>query len=120
MRLVAATLITALTFVTASAARPLTSAATGGDARCLVAMVALLSSTSPSDQAYGQAGTVYFTGRIAARDPGFDFGLLRTMAASMDAKTAHADLQQNCSPMFQKSMAQLTDVLAGSPLMSPR
>jgi hypothetical protein len=58
-------------------------------------------------------------GRIAGRDPRFDFARLRAMAGSMDAKAAHADLQQSCTPKFQKSMAQLTDALAGAPMAAP-
>lgn len=121
MRLVITTCAAAaLAFVTAASAQSAAPGETGGDARCLLAMVALTTSTSPSDQAYGEVGTVYFMGRIAARDPGFDFAQLRSLAATIDAKSALADLRQTCSPAFQKSMAQLTDALVGSPLASPR
>lgn len=109
----------ALALAAASSARSSTLEAEGGDARCLLAMVALSNSTDPNDQAYGQVGTVYFMGRIAARDPGFDFARLRAMAQTMDAKAVHADLQQSCGPMFQKSMAQLADALAGATVTAP-
>jgi hypothetical protein len=120
MRVAATAFIAVLAFATSSPAKPVGLAATGGDERCLLAMVALSNSTDPNEQAFGQVGTVYFMGRIAAQDPGFDFAQLRAMAATMDAKSAEADLRQNCGPMFQKSMAQLTDALAGSALPSPR
>lgn len=121
MRLVVAIGIAAcaLALAPASSAQPVAATAMGGDTRCLLAMVALSNSSNPSDQAFGQVGTVYFMGRIAGRDPGFDFGRLRSMATTMEAKSAQADLRQSCGPMFEKSMQQLTDALAGSAVATP-
>ncbi|HKR90044.1 MAG TPA: hypothetical protein VJS38_17895 [Phenylobacterium sp.] len=118
MRLLVAVGIAAFALAPASWAQPV-GATAAGDSRCLLAMVALSNSTNPSDQAFGQVGTVYFMGRIAGRDPGFDFGRLRSMAATMDARSAQTDLRQSCGPMFEKSMHQLTDALAGSAVATP-
>jgi hypothetical protein len=120
MRLLVALSVSFALAAASSPARSAALAAEGADARCLLAMVALSNSTNPNDQAYGQVGVVYFMGRIAARDPGFDFASLRALAGTMDAKSVHADLQQSCSPMFQKSMAQLADALAGAAVAAPR
>ena len=120
MRLVLAIGIAALALAPDCWAQPIGATAAAGDTRCLLAMVALSNSTNPSDQAFGQVGTVYFMGRIAGRDPGFDFVRLRAMAATMDARSAQADLRQSCGPMFEKSMQQLTDALAGSAVATPR
>lgn len=119
MRLVVAVGIALSALVPSASAQPIAATA-GSDARCLLAMVALSNSANPSDQALGQVGTVYFMGRIAGRDPGFDFGRLRSMATGMDVKSAQSDLRQSCGPMFEKSMQQLTDALAGSPVATPR
>lgn len=102
----------ALTFSAAAQAQPSSTSPTMADARCLLAMVALSNADDPNQQRMGQGGAIYFMGRIAGRDPNFDFATLRSMATTLDLKTAQADLQQRCGPMFNKSMQQVGDALA--------
>jgi hypothetical protein len=97
---------------TAAQAQTAAAALTTADARCLLGMVALTNSKDANAQRLGQGGVIYFAGRIAARDPGYDFARLKALAATMDAKTAQTDLQQHCGPMFNKSMQQVTTALA--------
>lgn len=105
--------------VTAAAAQPAATTPTGADARCLLAMVALSNSTNADQQRLGQGGIIYFTGRIAGRDPGFDFQSLKALAAKMDMQAAQTDLQQHCGPMFNKSMQQLGSALSPPPGATP-
>jgi hypothetical protein len=123
MRLFAATL-SALAFATAAAASHAQGAAhtyphaqasvastVQSEERCLLAMVAL--SNSGNDQnakGFGQAGVIYFTGRLA-HDPNFDFGRLKALIGTMDAKEAQAELEQHCLPEFQRSMQQMQAAL---------
>ena len=114
MRLIISTFAAAtLTLVSAANAQPPEASPTTADARCLLAMVALSNSQDPNRQRTGQEGVLYFTGRIAARDPNFNFASLRTLAEKMDAQSAQTDLQQRCGPMFNKSMQQVTTALSG-------
>ena len=112
MRLRAATL-SALIFAiaTSAEAQPFRTAPTMADARCLLAMVALSNSSDPSQQHLGEGGVIYFTGRLAAQNPKFDFASLRSLAATMDARSAQTDLQRRCGPMLEKSMQQLQTAL---------
>lgn len=103
---------TAFALASAAQAQPAATTPTGSDARCLLAMVALSNSTDPDQQRLGQGGIIYFTGRIAGRDPGFDFASLKTLATKMDMQAAQTDLQQHCGPMFNKSMQQLGSALS--------
>jgi len=103
---------TAFALASAAQAQPAATSPTTSDARCLLAMVALSNSTDPNQQRLGQGGIIYFTGRIAGRDPGFDFASLKTLAAKMDMQAAQTDLQQHCGPMFNKSMQQLGSALS--------
>lgn len=102
----------ALTLGPVAQAQPSSTSPTMADARCLLAMVALSNSDDPNQQRMGQGGAIYFMGRIAGRDPNFDFATLRSMATTLDLKAAQADLQQHCGPMFNKSMQQVADALA--------
>lgn len=101
-----------LTLVTAAEAQPGATSPSVADARCLLAMVALSNSTDADQQRLGQGGIIYFTGRIAGRDPNFDFASLKTLATKMDMQAAQTDLQQHCGPMFNKSMQQLGSALS--------
>lgn len=105
----------ALTLGPVAQAQPSSTSPTMADARCLLAMVALSNSDDPNQQRMGQGGAIYFMGRIAGRDPNFDFATLRSMATTLDLKAAQADLQQHCGPMFNKSMQQVADALAPPP-----
>jgi hypothetical protein len=119
MRLLAVTVsAVALAFATAASAQP-SASQTEGDARCLMAMVALSNSNDPTAQRVGQDGIVFFTGRIAAGDPNYDFTHLKAMAATMNAQSAQTDLQQRCGPMLQKYMRQLEAALAPPAGTSP-
>lgn len=110
---------TAFALASAAQAQPAATSPTAADARCLLAMVALSNSTDPNQQRMGQGGIIYFTGRIAGRDPGFDFASLKTLATKMDMKSAQTDLQQHCGPMFNKSMQQLGSALSAPPGAAP-
>jgi hypothetical protein len=114
MRLFTSICFTAAAFAVASAAQaqPAATSPTTSDARCLLAMVALSNSTNADQQRLGQGGIIYFTGRIAGRDPSFDFQSLKALAAKMDMAAAQTDLQQHCGPMFNKSMQQLGSALS--------
>ena len=121
MRLLAATLFAVAFSSAAAAAQPPAAADTPAmaDARCLLEMVALSNATDPSAQRLGQGGIIYFTGRIAAREPNFDFARIKTLAETMDMKAAQTDLQQRCGPMFKASMQQLETTLAPPPGAAP-
>lgn len=113
MRLLGSICIAAtLMLVTAADAQPAANSPSVADARCLLAMVALSNSTNADQQRLGQGGIIYFTGRIAGRDPNFDFASLKTLATKMDMQAAQTDLQQHCGPMFNKSMQQLGSALS--------
>jgi hypothetical protein len=82
------------------------------DARCLLAMAALANTGNDQNaKGFGQAGVIYFTGRLA-HDPNFDFGRLKTLIGTMDMKQAQAELEQHCAPEFQRSMQQMQAALA--------
>jgi hypothetical protein len=81
------------------------------DERCLLAMIALSNANDQTAQRMGQAGTLFFAGRLKGRDPNFDFTRLKSMAATMSAQTAQADLQQRCGPMVSGSLDQLQAAL---------
>lgn len=104
-------LVSALTFGSPAEGQS-SSAASMADARCLLEMVLLSNSDDANQQRMGQGGAIYFIGRIAGRDPNFNFATLKSMAATLDLKAAQADLAQNCGPMFNKSMQQVGDALA--------
>ena len=114
MRIFAASLLATSLLAAATAAQAQTSAASPvmADARCLLAMVALTHSSDANAQRMGQGGAIFFAGRIQGRDPSFDFARLKTIAATMDMKTAQTDLQQHCGPAFNKSIKDLDTALA--------
>jgi hypothetical protein len=102
----------ALAFATAAAAQPAPATTTQDDARCLLAMVGLTNTDDQNAQHFGADGVVFFTGRLTAREPNFDFTRLRSMAQTLDPKTVQADLQQRCAPMLQNSMQKVETALA--------
>jgi hypothetical protein len=113
MRLLAVTACAlSLASATAAAAQPAPAPQTVEDAHCLLAMVALSNASDATAQHFAQGGIIFFTGRLAARDPNFDFNRLKSMAATMDAQSAQTDLQR-CGPMFQNAMKQLDTALGG-------
>ncbi|HKR89151.1 MAG TPA: hypothetical protein VJS38_13350 [Phenylobacterium sp.] len=93
-------------------AQPAGASATTDDARCLLAMVALSNVEDQNAQHLAQGGIVYFTGRIAGREPNYDFARLKALANTMDMKAAQTDLQQRCVPMFKASMQKVEAALA--------
>lgn len=120
MRLLLVTLAAAaFAGVTAAQAQPSTASPTMADERCLLGMVLLSNTNDPNQQRLGSAGVAYFTGRIAAREPNFDFGRLKSLAASIDPQSVQTDLQQHCGPMFAKSMQQVGAALAPPASNSP-
>lgn len=108
-----------LAIATGANAQPAATTASASDARCLLAMVALSNADDPNQQRMGQSGIIYFTGRIAGRDPNFDFNSLKALAAKMDMQSAQTDLQQHCGPMFNTSMQKVGAALAPPPGATP-
>jgi hypothetical protein len=118
--LVISLLAATMGFATAAQAQTAAPSPTMADARCLLAMVALTNSSDANAQRLGQGGVIYFAGRIAGRDPAFDFARLKALAATMDAKSAQTDLQQHCGPLFNKSMQQLDTALSPPAAAAPK
>lgn len=114
MRLFIFALCAAAAFASTAGAQP-AAASSSEDARCLLDMVALTNASDPDAQHAGQDGVVFFTGRISARDPGFDFSRLKAMAQGMNPQTAGAELQQKCGPLVQRYMQQVEAALSGPP-----
>jgi hypothetical protein len=100
----------------AAAAAPASSL--DSDARCLLGMAALSNATDQNSARAGQIGVIYFAGRVSARDPGFDFARLRTMASGMNAQTMQTELQQTCGPMLNTVMQKLQAALESPPKAS--
>jgi hypothetical protein len=75
-------------------------------------MAALSNASDQNSARAGQIGVVYFAGRVSARDPGFDFSRLRTMASGMNAQSMQAELQQTCGPMLNTVMQKLQAALS--------
>jgi hypothetical protein len=100
----------ALTPLAAAAAPAAPAAASGGvasDARCLMTMAALTSSTDPQRSRTAQAGVIFFAGRIKGKDPSYDFGTrLKTVVAGMsrDVLTTEA---QRCGPILVETLREL-------------
>lgn len=89
------------------------------DERCLLEMVVLTNSgADPNAKGFGQAGVIYFTGRLA-HDPNFDFNRLKTLVGTLDLKEVQADLQQRCAPAFEKSMHQMQSAIAPPKAAAP-
>lgn len=113
MRLLASICLAAtLPFATAAAAQPATPSPTESDARCLLAMAALSNSSDQAAAHAGQVGVIYFAGRVAARDPNFNFARLRTLATTMTPQSTQAELQQRCGPLLNTAMQGLQAALA--------
>ncbi len=120
MRLFASICLAAtLSLATAAEAQTAAPSLTDSDARCLLAMAALSNSTDQNAARFGQAGVVYFAGRIGARNPNFNFAGLRTLATTMNQQTAQTELQQHCGPMFDNAMQSLQTALGPPPSSSP-
>jgi hypothetical protein len=102
----------ALAFAGAADAQPSPASPALDDARCILVMMSLANSTDTNAQRFGQDGVAFFTARVAAFDPGFDFTRLKSLAASMDAQAAQTALQQRCGPMLQTTMQKLEAALA--------
>jgi hypothetical protein len=116
MRLLAPICLAAtLTVVTAAEAQTATPSLAESDARCLLAMAALSNSSDQNAARFGQAGVVYFAGRVGARDPNFNFTRLKTMAATMNSQIAQNELQQRCGPMLNSALSNLQAALAPPP-----
>jgi hypothetical protein len=107
----------AMAFAPAAYAQP-TAGPASDDAKCLLEMVVLSNSSAPEAQRAGEAGIVFFVGRISVRDPNFDFARLKTMAQALNPQTAQTDLQQRCGPMVQSNMQRLEAALGAPPAQS--
>jgi len=120
MRLPASICVAATLALAASAqAQPATHAPAESDARCLLAMVALSNSSDQNAARMGQAGVVYFAGRLSIRDPNFNFARLKSMAATMTPQSAQADLQQHCGPLLSTAIQNLQAALAPPASQAP-
>jgi hypothetical protein len=91
----------------ATAAAPAAGGAVDADARCLLTMVALSSQKDPKMAELGRIAVVYFTGRIKAREPNYDFATrLKPMMAGWSADKLNTELKR-CGPQVQASMSQV-------------
>jgi len=102
-------LATGLAPLAAAAATPAPAPAGGSaaDARCLMTMAALASSQDENSARLGQAGVVFFAGRIKAQDPTYDLGArLKAVAQSMNGENIQAEAQR-CGPMVIETLNQL-------------
>jgi len=98
----AVALTPAIAAAQAPAASPVTS-----DARCLMAMAALSSSSDQNAAGVGHEGVVYFAGRIKAREPSYDLGVrLKTVAAGLNGQSLQAEVQR-CAPLVVEALRQL-------------
>jgi hypothetical protein len=77
------------------------------DARCLLAMVALSRSKRVTAARTGSLGIAFFSGRVSADDPNFDFSQLHQIGAKLDLKHAQADLDQHCGPLMARTLDQV-------------
>jgi hypothetical protein len=103
----------------AAAAAPAASAAVAGDARCLMTMAALSSSSDQTRARTAQVGVIYFAGRIKAQDPSYDFGSqLKTVATSLNRDTLNAEAQR-CGPLLVETLRQLDAAQKSSPQAKP-
>jgi hypothetical protein len=120
MRLSASICVAAtLALATSAQAQPRTPSPTDSDARCLLAMVALSNSSDQNAARMGQAGVVYFAGRLSVREPTFNFARLKPMAATMNPQSAQADLQQHCGPLLNTAIRNLQSALSPPAAQSP-
>ena len=120
MRLLAAICVAAtLPLAAAAEAQPAATSPADPDARCLLTMAALSNSSDQNASHFGQAGVIYFAGRVGARDPNFNFSRLPAMAAAMTSETAQTELKQRCGPMLNSAMQSLQAALAPPKSQSP-
>ena len=105
----------------AAAAAPAESGVTA-DARCLMTMAALSSAQDATAARSGQIGTVFFAGRIKAREPSFDFTTrLKALATTMTGDVLQNELKR-CGPQVQAAMGQLDaafQALSPAPAQTP-
>lgn len=101
---------------------PAAAAASAGaaqDARCLMTMAALTSSTDANKARTAQAGVIYFAGRVKAEDPSYDFGVkLKTVAAGMNRETLVAEAQR-CGPILMAALRELDTAQKSFPPPAP-
>jgi hypothetical protein len=112
MRLLGFTVFAASLAIAAAASAQTPASSSQEDARCLLVMVGLTNSSDQNAQRFGANGVVFYTGRLTARDPNYDFNRLKAMAASMNAQAAQTEFQQRCGPTLQTSMKKLETALA--------
>jgi len=94
-------------------ALPLTAQAQGdtaavtADARCLMTMAALASVQDETRARLGQAGVVFFAGRIKAREPGYNFATrLKPVADSLNGESVQSEAQR-CGPLVVDALKEL-------------
>lgn len=120
MRLFASICLAAtIPLVTAAQAQPTTPSPTTSDARCLLAMAALSNSNDQNAAHFGQAGVIYFAGRLGARDPSYNFARLHSLAATMNSQMAQTELKERCGPALNNAMQSLQAALAPPASPSP-
>lgn len=101
--------VIALAPVTALAAAP--ASGVSGDARCLMTMAALTASKDPKQAQLATVGVAYFTGRVKAQDPSFNFATrLKPVAAEM-TRAALTSEAQRCGPLLTASLRELDSAL---------
>jgi hypothetical protein len=89
-----------------SAGAPATGVA--GDVRCLMTMFVLAQNkTQPQAAQTGQAGVIFFSGRLSARAPGTDLGpIMKAQAPTLTGPQLQAELQR-CGPVMQAAQQNL-------------
>ena len=90
-----------------AAAKASAGSAANADARCLMTMAALASTKDENASHIGQAGVVYFAGRIKAEEPGFDFSTrLKAVTVGLTPQTLQSEAQR-CGPRGVETLNQL-------------
>lgn len=116
------TLVLCASFALAPLAAVAAPAAPGGvaaDARCLMTMAALTSSTDQTRSRTAQVGVIFFAGRIKAQDPSYDFGAkLKAVATGMTRETITADAQR-CGPLLLDTLKELDAAQKTFPAPAP-
>ncbi len=97
----------------AAVAAPAGTGGLSGDVRCLMTMAALTSSKDPKQAQLAAAGVAFFTGKVKAQDPSFNFATrLKPVAAELN-RTAITSEAQRCGPMLTASLRELDTALQG-------
>ena len=92
----------------AALAAPAAASGVVADARCLLAMGAFSGASDANTARTAQAAVIYFTGRIKAADPSFNFATrLKPIAAGMTPQGMATEAQQRCGPMFMQAAREL-------------